>query len=566
MYKIPYWITDLIAMRNENYYFVDKTRFLPKLEEAGKYLIYLRPRRFGKTLLLALLELYYSRQYKDDFEKYFKWLRIYENKTPLQGKYYVLKFDFSAVSITEVETYFIEHLRLKIQSFLKVYEKEIDIEYTWKPLIDLGRIIEYFKNNTDKKLMILIDEYDHFTNRLFLKDKDLYKDAVKNRNAFYREFFTLLKVGTSGNNAPIDRIFITGVTPMTMYDVTSGFNIVKNISLDSQFNALTGFTEGEVKKIFKDFGIEVDDKLMNLLHEWYDDYLFSNKAKERIYNSDMIWYFLDEYLKYEGEINYINLVDVNVKTNYKELLKFVIKDENKVNGNFEVVRGLINWEKIGIGQIERDFSAFEISNEEKFKSLMFYLWLATIKESGLKLSLWIPNQTIRVIDSEFLETILYYGEIFKFNISKFKEKLWDFALEGSLDVFKYLAEEIKKTSSIHDYISKEDHIKALYVAYISLSQFYIIKTEQELRKGFADLAILPFNPLVNYGALIEFKYIKRSEKLTNKKIEKLFDEAKEQLDEYYQDELVQYYVKEWKKIKKIITIWYWWELVKIEEI
>jgi len=554
-------------MRRENYYLVDKTYFIPKLEEAGKYLIYLRPRRFWKTLLLAILRVYYDRLYKDQFEEIFKWLWIYKNKTPLQGKYYVMKFDFSTISLEEIERDFAFTVNLEIESFLRRYKKELNIpvkkgNYKEK----FKAILDYFKDNPDKKLMILIDEYDHFTNRLFLKDIDLYKDAVKTENAFYKEFFTLLKAGASGEDAPIDRIFITGVTPMTMYDVTSGFNIGKNISLDSEFNALTWFTEEEVKKIFEDFGIEVDDKLMNLLDEWYDDYLFSNRAKERIYNSDMVWYFLEEYIKNKWEINYINFVDINVKTNYKELLKFVIKDSSKVNWNFDVIRNLINWRRIEIDQIERDFSAFEITKKNNFKSLMFYLWLATIKEVWLKPKLGIPNQTIRVIDSEFLETILRYTEIFNFDTDEFSSRLTRFALEGTMEFIKYLAEKINSTSSLHDYISKEEHIKALYVAYISLSQFYIIKTEQELNKGFADLALLPFNPLVKYWALIEFKYIQRSEKLNQEKVDKFFNDAVEQLNKYYQDQIVQYYVKGWKKIKKIVTVWYGWELIKIEEV
>ena len=149
-----------------------------------------------------------------------------------------------------------------------------------------------------------------------------------------------------------------------------------------------------------------------------------------------------------------------------------------------------------------------------------------------------------MIDSEFLETILRYTEIFKFDTDEFSSRLTRFALEGSLEFLEYLAEKIKSTSSLHDYISKEEHIRALYVAYISLSQFYIIKTEQELNKGFADLALLPFNPLVRYGAMIEFKYIRRKERLTDEKVKQVFDEAKRQLEEYYEDEIVQYYVKE----------------------
>ena len=156
--------------------------------------------------------------------------------------------------------------------------------------------------------------------------------------------------------------------------------------------------------------------------------------------------------------------------------------------------------------------------------------------------------------------------MFKLNVNKFEKLLKSFALEGDIEVFKFLAEEIERNSGMRDYIYKEQHLKSMYLAYFSMVPYFIAKSEKELNKGFADMFLKPFNnPYVQYFALIEFKYIKKGEKVTKQKIEELVKEAKKQLETYEKDELVEEHLHQ-AKLKKIILVFHGWELVKIKEV
>ena len=348
MKRIPYGLTDFVRIRREDWYFVDKTRYIEVLENyPDNYVMFLRPRRFGKTLFLAILDAYYSVQYKDDFDLLFKDTYIHSHKTKEANSYYMLMFNFSVVDIREVERSFLHHIELEVNSFIKNYN--LDIEIDDSPLSTLGNILDYFIEHKNKNLYIFIDEYDHFANRLLLQDRREYLDVVSQKEAVFKQFFTVLKAGTSGNNAPIKRMFITGVTPMTMYDVTSGFNIGSNISLNSSFNEMLGFSEDEVKEMMEYFN--VPSKYFELAKEWYDNYQFSEDNISKIFNTDMISYFVEEYHK----INKLprELIDINVRSDYSKLRE-VIYTNRKLNGNFETLKNLIAGDTIELATIKTD--------------------------------------------------------------------------------------------------------------------------------------------------------------------------------------------------------------------
>jgi len=555
MKRIPYGISDFKRLKTEDFYFIDKTEYIEKLENYGQYLMFLRPRRFGKSLLIAILEAYYDIYFKDEFDDIFKDTYILNHKTKEASSYMVLRLDFSAVGIENVEDSFRYLLQLKLKSFVERYS--LDIEFSDNEPINMLNTIFDFVSKNSLKLCILIDEYDNFANKLLLNSRDDYLNIVSYKTASFKQFFTLLKAGTSGNNAPIKRMFITGVTPMTMYDVTSGFNIGNNISLNPLFHNMLGFTQEEVDKILRDF--EVKDKVdKGILKEWYNGYIFSEDITEPIYNTDMILYFINQFI-----INYklpIEMIDINVRSDYSKL-KSVIYTDRKLNGNFTTLQTLIAGESISISNLIQDFSALDIEKESNFKSFMFYLGLVSIKDRRLKLNLKIPNETVKRIDIEFLSSALEIEKIFKINIDKLSDYLANFALEGSLEVFRYLAQMIKDSTGIRDYIYSEQTIKAMYIAYLSLTPYYIIKSENEMNKGFCDIFLKPFNPYIKYIALIEFKYIKREKKPSKEQINLLVKEAKEQLDEYVKDEIVTKYINEGLKVKKIVIVFWGWEMV-----
>jgi len=558
MKKIPYGISDFKRLKTENFYFIDKTNYIEKIENyPSSYLMFLRPRRFGKSLLIAILEAYYDIYFKDEFDDIFADTYIKEHRTKEASSYMVLRFDFSAIDIYDVEESFRSYLLRHINAFIDKYS--LDIESIDSPIDLMDSIFVYMKKN-NLNFYLLIDEYDNFANKLLLKNRDDYLNIVSKKTASFKQFFTVLKAGTTGNNAPIKRMFITGVTPMTMYDVTSGFNIGDNISLKEEFHNLVGLNQTELEQTLKDF--ELEDKVdKSMLQEWYDSYIFHEKAQP-IYNTDMVLYFIKEFISEKGLPR--EMIDINVRSDYSKL-KSIIYTNKKLNGNFATLQTLIGGDSISISNLVQDFSALNIEKENNFKSFMFYLGLVTIKDRKLKLNLKIPNETVKRIDIDFLSEALDIEKIFEINISKLSDYLAEFALHGDIEVFKYLAEIIKNSTGIRDYIYSEQTVKSMYLAYLSLTPYYVIKSELEMNKGFADIFLKPFNPYVEYIGLVEFKYINRGKKPpTQKQIDTKVAEAQKQLLDYEKDEIVIKYLKDGLKLQKVVIVFWGWEMVYCE--
>ena len=568
MKKIPYGLADYKDIKENNYYFVDKTKFIEKIENLNeRFLLFLRPRRFGKSLFLAVLEAYYDKYYKKDFNILFKDTYIGKNTTKKASSYLVLRFDFSAIDISNVENSFRHYVLTTLEFFIRRYKLKIDL--IDEPISLFKTIFTYLQEN-NLELYLLIDEYDNFANKLLLQNKDNYLDVVSHKTATFKQFFTTLKSATSGNDSPLKRMFITGVTPMTMYDVTSGFNIGSNISLKKEFNSLVGFTQDEVDELLEYYNVDIDK---NLLKEWYNNYIFNEYIQEGIYNTDMILYFISQYQSNDNKPP-IEMIDINVRSDYSKLRE-IIYTNKKLNGNFETLRTLISGDTVSVNNLVQDFSALNLTEENNFISLMFYLGLITIKNKTFKLNLTIPNETVKRIDIDFLKDTLMVEDVFRLRVSHLENHFETFALDGKLDIFEFIANAININSSIKDYIYKEQHIKAMYLAYLSLVPYYIIKSEFELNKGFltesakhkADIFIKPFNnEYIKYFGILEFKYIKRDEKATKEKIDSLVKEATIQLQKYQDDELLQPYLQKGIILKKIILVFHGWELVKITEI
>jgi len=558
MKKIPYGISDFKLLKTENYYFIDKTNYIEKIEEYGRYLMFLRPRRFGKSLLIAILEAYYDIYFRSEFDDIFADTYILEHKTKEVSSYMVLRFDFSAIDIYDVEESFRGYLLRHLGIFIRRYK--LDIEMLDNPINLLDAIFGYMKEH-GLQFYLLIDEYDNFANKLLLNNRNDYLNIVSKKTASFKQFFTSLKAGTTGNNAPIKRMFITGVTPMTMYDVTSGFNIGDNISLHPIFHNMVGLNQTELEQTLKDF--ELEDRVdKSILQEWYDSYIFSEDVNHSVYNTDMVLYFINKFM-----INYKlprEMIDINVRSDYSKL-KSIIYTNKKLNGNFATLQTLIGGDSISISNLVQDFSALNIEKENNFKSFMFYLGLVTIKDRRLRLNLKIPNETVKRIDIDFLSEALEIEKIFEINISKLSDYLAEFALQGDIEVFKYLAEIIKQSTGIRDYIYNEQTVKSMYLAYLSLTPYFVVKSELEMNKGFSDIFLKPLNPFVEYIGLVEFKYINRGKKPpTKKQINAEVVEAQKQLLDYEQDEIVTSYLKDGLKLQKVVIVFWGWEMVYCE--
>jgi len=548
MTKLPYGLSDFRRIIEEKYYYIDKTNFIDKIENSSDFLFFLRPRRFGKSLTISMLYYYYDIYFKDEFNSIFKNTYILNNPTPLKSSFYILRFDFSGVDTTDYENSFRDDIFIVVERFIQRYKLPLDISDN-NPITALKKLFNYCNDN-NLPIYILIDEYDNFVTKLLINDLNAYKNIVTSKNAIYKEFFTMLKVGTSG---AVKKIFMTGVSPLAIYDVTSGNNISKNISLEEDFNDMVGVTKDELLDMIEFYGLE-DKKeyIINRCNEWYNSYRFNKDIGHTIYNSDMILYYFDSMIRKNREPD--DLIDTNVRTDYSKL-RFLVYSNQKLNGNFKMLNQLILGEDVFVDKIKDNFSAFELINEENFKSFIYSLGFVTIEKYRVAIKLSIPNQTLKKLLSEFIDYAYEDFNDYNMKIGTLNNYLLDLGYEKDLKVFQYIAKVIKESSSIRDYIDGENFVKAYLMAYLNLNNFYALKSEVESNKGYIDILLDPIQEEVPYGVIIELKYIKRNE-FSDIILEKQIKQAKKQLNQY---DMGSRYIK-------IVLVFNGWELMYCEEV
>ena len=577
--QIPYGVTDFDLISKERYYYVDKTNFIPQLESSPRYQFFIRPRRFGKSLLLSMLEDYYDMGKKEQFESLFSDTYIGQNPTNERNTYLILKFNFSQVNakMEQVEASFEAHCSKVFELFNSAYAHLLTANYLNKfereiNSYDKLELICNFSKENNLKLYIIIDEYDNFANTILTTyGKDSYR-ALTHGEGFFRFFFSKLKGGTTGSNAGISKMFITGVSPITLDDVTSGFNIGWNLTARKNLNGLVGFSIAEVTEMieyYRSFGLIPYEtaELLSIMELWYNNYRFTVDSKDTMFNSDMVLYFVNCIIQDGCMPN--DLVDHNVKIDYNKLKHLFILDK-KINGNFSAMKAIL--ENGGItSEIMTSFSIEDLLKKECFVSLMYYFGLLTIggEEMGLP-RLVIPNKTIQFFFATYVRLGYDEAEIYKINRSDFAGLMGRMAHFGEWQpVFKYLADAINKQTSIRDFIQGENMIKGFLLAYLNTTNHYTIFPEKEMNKGYADLYLEPF--MVQYkemtcSYIIELKYIPRNEKgISKPAITKKFKEAKIQLLQYAQDPFVQR-TKGATELKKLVLVWHGWELVRIGEV
>jgi len=532
---LPYGLSDFRRIKLENYYYVDKTHFIPKIEEQPAFLYLIRPRRFGKSLFLNMLALYYDVYYKDEFKEIFYDCYIFENQTKEASSYYILKFDFSAVStVGDVDKNFSSYCNIRIETFIEKYHFGIEINREKPAHENLNYLFSKLKLK-NIPIYVMIDEYDNFINNILMHDEKDYEKLVSSKDqAIYKEFFKLLKAGTTDNGSSLKKMFITGVSPLAMFDVTSGSNIGTNITNEEVFNNVVGISRDELNKLLRHYKIENFFKTQNeklSIDDWYDSYKFNRNVKETIYNTDMILYYVKSLiLKNEPPIN---LVDINIRTDYSKL-RYLVYTNKKLNGNFNTLQRLLGDDEVTTLQIKDSFSAFDMKKEDNFISLLYYLGLITIdKFYRGEYYFKIPNQTIRIIMAEYIQEALKENDIFKIDLNAFQKTIQRFAYSSSLDVFKFISNEIEKNSKVRDYIDGENFVKGFLVAYLSLSPFYAVLTEVERNKGFVDILLRKAPNIEDEitEGIIELKYISRS-KFTQELLNKKVSDAQKQLEQY----------------------------------
>ena len=572
--RLPYGLADFTAIQHKQMAYVDKTSYVAELERTGEFLFFLRPRRFGKSLTVSQLYCYYDVSFADEFDELFSQTWIGQNPTPEKNSYLVLYFNFAEVDPDpqKVSKSFETYTQTMFLGFIRRYRSYLDQEIIdrLESLDTSGdRLSALFDYASVKKLKLylLIDEYDNFTNTILsrpIDGKQTYHN-ITHEAGFFRHFFTVLKGGTQAPNSGLGRLFVTGVSPVTMDDVTSGYNIGSQISLSKRVAAITGFTREEVRDLVVGQGVPAIlgkplAEVLQVMETWYGGYRFCEDAAEPIFNSDMVLYFMKEVVSEEKMPR--EMVDHNVRIDYTKLRHLIILDK-KLNGNFSRMKQVLE-DGYLVSKLHTGFPLEDLGKEHNFISLLHYFGLVTINGESRGLPrLVIPNRTVASLMYGYIRDAYKDAELFQTRIHAVEKALSDMAWEGAWQpFFQLLGKAVEEQTSIRDYLSAEKVIQGFLLAWLNIADTFQTSSEREFNKGFCDLYLEPFTakyPAMPYGYLIELKYFKRGEWSEAKQAEKI-KEARDQLQQYRGDKRLE---KVDGKITWIcpILVFHGWELV-----
>ncbi len=581
---VPYGVADFATVIEQNLYYVDKTMFIPELEKQPRNLFFIRPRRFGKSIFLSMLYSYYDCTQSHKFQSLFGNLWIGQHPTPLHGKYQVLFLDFSQITgnIDKLETKFNSYLSINLDAFVRQYSEyyqaemeeilaQEDFEEKMELIFKAAKAHQYH-------LYLIIDEYDNFTNVILNERGENVYHAITHADGFYRDVFKKFK----GN---FERIFMMGVSPVTLDDVTSGFNIGWNISIKPEFDEMLGFSTTDVMEMFtyyKEHGsIPVDsdiDAIVNDMKPWYDNYCFAEEAlkkKTRMFNCDMVLYYLRNYM--DNGCSPRQMIDPNTRTDYGKMKKLLQFD--KLDGERKgIIRKIAEEEQI-VTQLYESFSAYQIPKAEIFPSLLFYYGMLTIKGTrGSKLILGIPNNNVRKQYYGYLEEE-YQAKAYV-DVNQLTDYYYDMAYDGKWEEgLRFMADAYAKVSSVRDGIEAERNLQGFFMAYLNLNDYYITAPELELNHGYCDFFLLP--DLTHYAsqhsyilelkvlskkdfsAIVEGEFTEDGKPMT--KAKKQWREAVEQILRYAEAPRVEA-LRQGTKLHLIIMQFEGWELKRMEEV
>ena len=582
--QVPYGVADFATVIEQNLYYVDKTMFIPELEKQPRNLFFIRPRRFGKSIFLSMLYSYYDCTQSHKFQSLFGNLWIGQHPTPLQGKYQVLFLDFSQITgnIDKLETKFNSYLSINLDAFVRQYSEyyqaemeeilaQEDFEEKMELIFKAAKAHQYH-------LYLIIDEYDNFTNVILNERGENVYHAITHADGFYRDVFKKFK----GN---FERIFMMGVSPVTLDDVTSGFNIGWNISIKPEFDEMLGFSTTDVVEMFtyyKEHGsIPADsdiDAIVNDMKPWYDNYCFAKQAlkkKTRMFNCDMVLYYLRNYM--DTGCPPEEMIDPNTRTDYGKMKKLLQFD--KLDGERKgIIRKIAEEEQI-VTQLYESFSAYQIPKAEIFPSLLFYYGMLTIKGTrGSKLILGIPNNNVRKQYYGYLEEE-YQAKAYV-DVNQLTDYYYDMAYDGKWEEgLRFMADAYAKVSSVRDGIEAERNLQGFFMAYLNLNDYYITAPELELNHGYCDFFLLP--DLTHYAsqhsyilelkvlskkdfsAIVEGEFTEDGKPMT--KAEKQWREALDQIHRYAEAPRVEA-LRQGTKLHLIIMQFEGWELKRMEEV
>lgn len=568
--RIPYGISNFKQLRREDLYFVDKSRYISELEQAGHFLFLIRPRRFGKSIFLNMLRSYYDLNDAEIFDTLFDGLWIKEHPTTEKSAYQVVYFDFSRVGgkIDELSKNFDEYCGMMLESFADRYEScyyegfARDVKAKETARYKLNYIDEKAKEY-GCKLYLIIDEYDNFTNGVLNEEGEKIYHALTHATGFYRETFKQYK-------GMFDRILMLGVSPVTMDDLTSGYNIATNITMKPQFNMMLGFSETDVREMIRYYQrvgkiTREEDDIIAEMKPWYDNYCFSEEsldADPKMFNCAMVLYFINDLILSGHSPK--QMIDPNTRTDYGKMKKLI-----RLDGTGSYRTRIINEiaEKgFTLGNIDESFPAEHLTQPEKFKSLLFYYGMLTISgRVGAVLKLGIPNNNVRRQYNDYL--LEEYRNIHPLPIYELDMPYYEAAVNGDwhqmMDLILKMYEE---NTSVRSLIESERNLQGFMNALLNLNPYYLTAPEVELNHGYCDFFLMPDlmrYPMVEHSYILELKYLKKE--ASEADAQKQWDEAVEQIIGYHQGVKVKQLIQH-TTLHAIVVQIRGYELNRMEEI
>ena len=543
-YKLlPYGISDYAQVKREGKYMVDKTMYLERMERAGNFLFLIRPRRFGKSMFLSMMESYYDIEAKDNFDLLFGDTYVGSHPTAERNEYQVLRLDFSKPGGNKdtIEENVNGYLDLMYGDFVsryaKYYPENYVVEYNQQKSTSdrVNYVHQKFATNKIKSYLI-IDEYDNFTNNVLNQHGEAVYHAMTHAEGFYRDLFKKFK-------GSFTRILMMGVSPVTMDDVTSGYNIATALTLEKQFNEMLGFSDEEVRQIIRyyneagAFSLD-EDETLKAMRPWYDGYCFSEYANvegHHVFNTDMVLYYLKSFLLNGEEPS--DLIDPNAKTDYAKLDRVVRLD--KIEGDRKGVLLEIAQNGFTYGRVKRSFPAHQLTDSNMFKSLLFYYGMVTIKgiEEGLPI-LGIPNNNVR--EQYFNYLLVEYNKIQPLRVDDLEDGFRFAAYRGHWrEMMECICRQYHDTTSVRSLIEGERNLQGFMNALLTLNPYYLTCPEVELNHGYCDFFLMPDlsrYPDIRHSYIIELKYLPMT--ATDAEAEKQWNEAEEQIRGYAKGKVV----------------------------
>ena len=574
--RIPYGMMNFVDVRKDDCYFVDKTRFIPTMEQANKFFFFIRPRRFGKSLTMSMLHHYYDILAKDRFEELYGDLYIGQHPTEERNSYLIIQLNFAVVN-AELNNYrksLDAHCNTVFNYFCDVYA-----DYLPKGLKEgmnqkngaveqLDFLYRECEKN-DLKIYLFIDEYDHFTNKILSEPACLEEYQSETHGTGYlRSFFDTVKAGTYSS---IKRCFVTGVSPVTMDDLTSGFNIGTNYSTSPEFNELVGFTEEDVREMLDYYRTTAEfhhttDELIEVMKPWYDNYCFAKQSYGRttMYNSNMVLYFVDNYIRSGCELP-DRMIEDNIRVDYNKLRMLIRKDKEFAH-DASVIQTLVSQGYI-TGDLKTGFPAENIGSPDNFVSLLYYFGMLTIDgtfEGETRFS--IPNQVVR--EQLFGYLLDTYNDIdlsySSFDKSKLDSRL---AYRGEWrEYFQYIADCLYTYASQRNKMKGEYFVHGFTLAMTAQNRFYRPESEKDTQGGYADIFLLPMIGIwkdMKHSYIVELKYAKGKD--SDEVVARLREEAITQANRYADTEVVKRNIGH-TTLHKIVVVYRGMEMVVCEEI